>query len=80
MYCMDEWLEVIASYVCSCYNYYFMFPLVAQASQEDVNLSSHPSLLAQGKGSHGNHVTSNHVCYHYQMHKCGSLSRLLFQR
>ena len=35
------------------------------ASQQDINISDHSSLLVQGKGSHGNHVTSNHVCYHY---------------
>ena len=33
------------------------------ASQQEVNLSDHSSLLAQGKGSHGNHVAIVTIAY-----------------
>ena len=69
--CMDE----LALYVIASLLYYYGMSTDA-ASQQDVNVPDHPSLLEQGKVSHGNHVTSNHVCYHYQMYKCGSLSTL----
>ena len=60
--CIDKLaLEVIASLL---YYYYYCMSTDA-ASQQDVNLSDHSPLLAQGKGSHGNHVTSNHVHYHH---------------
>ena len=39
--------------------YYYCMSTDA-ASQQDINLSDHSSLLKQGR-SHGNHVTSNHA-------------------
>ena len=34
-------------------------------SQQDVNISDHSSLLAQGKGSHGNHVATVTIAYYH---------------